>query len=132
MPLMIFLMIFAHPYDNPDRIDITINDRRNDIYQNVTFCQNGCIYEGIDFEYMFAKCLCNSRFFQDEESNKTNIISNKEIINFKTLTKVFIENLLSFNIEILRCYKLVLNVKYLIHNIGILLYIIDVCFTNYF
>ena len=47
-----------------------------------------------------------------------NIESN--IINFDTLTKSFIENLLNFNFDIVKCYKLMLNIKHLLHNIGFL------------
>ena len=47
-----------------------------------------------------------------------NIESN--IINFDTLTKSFIENLLNFNFDIVKCYKLMLNIKDLLHNIGFL------------
>ena len=50
------------PYNIPDNKDIIINDRRNDIYQNATFCQNGCIYEGINYNLMAANCLCNPIF----------------------------------------------------------------------
>ena len=39
-------------YDNSDSIDIIISDRRKDIYQNATFCQNGCIYNGMNYDLM--------------------------------------------------------------------------------
>ena len=107
----------CHPYDNPDGKDITINDRRNDIYQNVTFCQDGCRYNGINYELKAANCLCNSSFLQ-EDGNNMNISPEKEKISFKAISKIFIANLFSFNFEVLKCYNLAINMKILIHNIG--------------
>ena len=113
-----FFNDICHPYDDPNGKDIIINDRRNEIYQNVTFCQNGCSYLGINTNFTVVNCLCNPRFLLIEESNKTNINSRKEKINFKNIKKAFIENLFNFNLKILKCYNLVLNKKFLIHNIG--------------
>ena len=64
---------------------------------------------------MTANCLCNSSLIQ-EDYDFTD--SEKEKINFKTLSKVFIANLFKFNYEVVKCYKLVINIKYLIHNVG--------------
>ena len=114
-----FFNDICHPFDNPFNKDITINDRRNDIYQNVTFCQNGCKYNGVNYSLSYVNCLCNSSFFQDEKNNDINTINTtQEFINFKVLSKVFIENLLNFNFRIIKCYNLVLNIKILIPNIG--------------
>ena len=44
-----FFNDICHPYENPDGKDIILNDRRNDIYQNVSFCQEGCTYNGINY-----------------------------------------------------------------------------------
>ena len=44
-----FFNDICHPFDNPYNKDITINDRRNDIYQNLTFCQVGCKYNGVNY-----------------------------------------------------------------------------------
>ena len=113
-----FFNDICYPYDDPNGNDIIINDRRNEIYQNVTFCQNGCRYLGINYNLTVANCLCNPRFLLEEEINKTNINSGEEKINFKNMKKAFIENLFSFNLEILKCYKLIFNKKFLFHNIG--------------
>ena len=106
------------PYNIPDNKDIIINDRRNDIYQNATFCQNGCIYEGINYNLMAANCLCNPCFLQEEENNKGYTDLNIKISKFKTITNAFLENLLSFNLDIIKCYNLTINIKILFHNIG--------------
>ena len=115
-----FFNDLCHKYDNIDQIDIIIDDRRKDIYQNVTFCQEGCSYEGVDYDLMVANCLCHSTVLQNDEDN---IISEgkkeeKEILNFKTLSKSFVSNLFDFNIEVIYCYKLVFDKKILFKNIG--------------
>ena len=46
-----FFNDICYSYDNPIKNDITIIDRKKDIFQNVTFCQNGCRYDGIDYHY---------------------------------------------------------------------------------
>jgi len=44
-----FFNDICYPYDNSNKKDIIINDRRNDIYQNVSFCQDDCRYDGINY-----------------------------------------------------------------------------------
>ena len=53
-----------HFYDNKDGKDIIINDRRNDIYQNATFCEDGCNYDGMNYELMTADCICVQVYFK--------------------------------------------------------------------
>ena len=117
-----FFNDLCHPYDSKDGIDIIINDRRIDIYQNVTFCEDGCSYSGMDYELMTANCLCDSSYIQSYIVNITNDEddnNNKnEIINFKTMTKSFVSNLLDFNIDVIFCYNLVFNLPILKKNIG--------------
>ena len=43
------------------------------IYKNVSFCQKGCKYNGINYEYFAANSICNSNNLQNSSSiNKTN------------------------------------------------------------
>ena len=52
-------------YDNTNSTDIVIKDRREYIYQNASFCQSGCIYNGMNYDLMIANCLCYSSFLQN-------------------------------------------------------------------
>ena len=113
-----FFNDLCHHYDDLGGKDIIINDRRNDIYQNATFCQEGCRYSGISYELNAANCLCNTSYLQEEERNITLLNSAIKIISFKTISKIFLENLFDFNFGVLRCYNLVINTKILINNIG--------------
>ena len=113
-----FFNDICYLYDNSDGKDIILEDRRNDIFQNVSFCQDGCIYNGINYNLMAANCLCDPNFLQEKEDNIKNNKTESEIVNFKTLTESFLENLFNFDFDIIRCYNLAFNSKILIHNIG--------------
>jgi len=116
-----FFNDLCHQYDSSDGKDIILDDRRTDIYKNATFCEDGCTYKGMDYDLMVANCICDSSILQTEEKNDTNKEDKKEkseSVNFKSVTKSFISNLLSFNFEVKRCYNLAINTKILLHNIG--------------
>ena len=115
-----FFNDICHPFENADGIDIIINDRRSDIYQNATFCEDGCTYTGMNYDLMVANCICNSKILQIETKNQTDNEEKEisETLNFETVTKSFISNLFDFNIEVIYCYNLVINTKILVKNIG--------------
>ena len=115
-----FFNDICHPYDNTDGKDIILDDRRSDLYQNTTFCENGCTYTGMNYDLMVANCLCDSDMLEKEEQNITNDeeMQKSESLNFKTISKSFIENLFDFNYKVIFCYNLVLDSKILVKNIG--------------
>jgi len=114
-----FFNDLCHQYENIDNRDIIIDDRRKDIYQNVSFCQEGCTYKEVDYNLMSANCICDSSILGGEERNTTENKGNKEeSLTFKTLTKSFISNMFDFNVEVIYCYNLVFNDKILVKNIG--------------
>ena len=115
-----FFNDLCHKYDNNEGKDIIINDRRKDLYQNVTFCQEGCYYSDMDYELKTANCKCYSNFLQEINNNITEEIKERsdDIINFKTIKKSFISNLLNFNFEVIFCYNLVFDLDRLSRNIG--------------
>ena len=108
-----FFNDICHPFDNPDGVDIILKDRRNDIYQNATFCQDGCTYSGVDYDVMAANCICDSSSFQGNEENITNNEKdNSESVSFNSLADSFISNLISFNFDVIKCYNLIFNKKF--------------------
>ena len=48
-----FFNDICHPYDNSDGKDIILEDRRADLYQNATFCEDGCTLDFI----LYLQCL---------------------------------------------------------------------------
>ena len=110
----------CHEYDNHDSKDVIINDRRNDIYKNVSFCDRGCSYEGMNYDLMIANCICNTSIMKYNSDNNTNNDNNKikEIVDFDFIKKSVIANLLDFNLDVIYCYNLVFNINILKQNIG--------------
>ena len=43
-------------YSTENDTDVILKDRRKDIFENVSFCPEGSVYKGIDFETNQAKC----------------------------------------------------------------------------
>ena len=115
-----FFNDLCHYYDNKDGKDIILNDRRTDIYQNATFCQSGCVYDGMDYELMAANCICDTNVFQINDLNNTKEEEKgkSQNINFDNLKKSFISNIFDFNYEVIFCYNLVINLKIMKANIG--------------
>ena len=111
-----FFNDICYNYNNTFEKDIILNDRRNDIYQNVSFCQYGCTYGGMNYSLMAPNCICNPIFIQEEYNNLT--YDDINTISFKEIKKIFLSNLYNFNFEILKCYNLVFNEKIIVSNIG--------------
>ena len=65
---------------------------------------------------MVANCTCDSTFIQEDYDNL--IFESANIINFKEIKKIFLSNLFIFNLEVLKCYNLVIDKKIIVTNIG--------------
>ena len=114
-----FFNDICHNYNNTDGIDIIIEDRRSDLYQNVSFCQEGCTYTGMNYELMTANCICDSSMLQKDLNNNTeNENSKEEKLSFNSMKDSFLESLFPFNLDVIHCYNLVINLKILKNNIG--------------
>ena len=126
-----FFNNICHEYDN-NGVDIIIDDRREDIYKNVSFCDNGCSYKGMDYDLMIANCVCDSSIIQNNDENNIQNYNNDKSNTFNSLTKSVIASLLDFNLDVIYCYNLVFNLKYLKSNIGfycmIIMFILQLIF----
>ena len=91
--------------------DFTLNQRRELIYENISFCEENCNYEGID--YNISKVLCSCY----EKSSFDNTITNKPLVNNQQFSKLPITTL-----EIAKCYKEIFNWNNVKDNIGFWLY----------
>ena len=103
--------------------DITLKDRREEfIENNLTLCEENC--EFIDYNYTNEKVKCSCEI-------KTYISPNYD---FKFNKNEFIKNFIDIkniaNINIIKCYKIVLKIKNLLHNYGF--YIMDSILFLYF
>ena len=93
------------PY-SVDGKDTTLADRRKHFYQNVSFCEDGCEFKGVDLTTLEADCLCEI---------KTNFAT--EVLD-NPLTGDLLELFTSFNYAVLNCYKDVFDAKHFVINIG--------------
>ena len=102
-----------------DGKDVTLNDRRNEIYglvSNISLCQKGCNLEYYNSTTKKAKCNCDTK-------NDNNFISDikaikKDFFSKEGLESIFSKGLLSSNFMVLKCYKLVISFKDHINNYG--------------
>ena len=91
--------------------DIILTDRKKEFVEgNKTVCQEGCDFSEYDYNTQRAKCLCkvkqSSSFFADMK------------INTKKLYENFVEikNIANFNL--MKCYKVLFNIKGIKYNIA--------------
>ena len=90
--------------------DISLNDRKNEfIKNNMSLCEENCELTSYDNDKKRAKCSCKPK----------NVISlDRAELNSKNLLKNFIDIKKITNIEIIKCYKIVFNLKNMKNNYG--------------
>ena len=98
--------------------DILLYDRRMDIYKttlNISLCQEGCDFQSYNIETKKAKCDCYSQ----KKDNDLNIEDLSDIkFNKNQMIDDFYQTIQNSNFRVLKCYKLVFNIKIFIKNIG--------------
>ena len=94
-----------------DYSDIILKDRILDIYQNYSLCDNECEYDKINIENMTVVCSCEV---------KTEI--NTEVTEPK-FSKMIEDSFANSNIGVIKCYKLVFNLKNKNKNIGFIIFL---------
>ena len=117
--------------------DIILNDRRSDLFQNVTFCGDDCLYNGMDYSLMIAKCSCNPAFIQDYDYDNLEIIDElKKGITLNDLANSFKSEIFSVNFDVIKCYNLVFDLNILKRNKGfisnIIMFGLQLFFLIYF
>ena len=87
--------------------DISLKNRRNDFVENnMTLCEENC--DIINYNFNFEKVICSFDI-------KTEISPNYD---FKFNKKEFYKSSTDITIQIIKCYKIVLNINDLIYNYG--------------
>ena len=101
-------------FTSENGIDIPMNDRHSDIYNNInyyTLCQNNCTFMYYNSKIQKAKCECQVQT-SEINTNNTNFITDNELVkNFFSIIK-------NSNFLVLNCCKLVFSLKGQINNIG--------------
>ena len=97
-----FFNDICEPYSDSNN-DIILEDRIKYIYQNYSLCEEGCIYDKVDFENMTIICDCKV---------KENITTSLKPIHLEHTEGS------STNFDVIKCYKLVFSFKDKFNNIG--------------
>ena len=101
---------FSYSKDNKD---VPLDDRIELYYQNVSLCEEGCVYVGINLDTFEVECSCELH----DQSNK----------NYGDITKNFLDNPISnevfgvitnSNIEVLKCISQAFNKNLVFKNYG--------------
>ena len=96
-----------------DGKDVPLDDRIELYYQNVSLCEDGCTYIGINFDTYEVECSCN--------------VHNEGTNNNVNIAKTFLDNPLSnevfgiitnSNIEVLKCIKKAFDINLIFYNNG--------------
>ena len=100
---------------SPNKKDLTLKDRISTYFKNnITLCDDGCNYKGVNITSMLAICECKFR-------DLFNIIDVDYINNnilYSQAMEQLAEILSSVNINVLKCYKTVFKVEYFKNCVG--------------
>ena len=91
-----FFNDICFPYGESNS-DLTLEDRKNEIYENYSMCDNNCEYEKIDVNTMTIACDCK---IKNETTSEIETISFRDAIIY-----TFEDS----NIGVIKCYQLVFN-----------------------
>ena len=89
--------------------DVPIKDRQKDYYQNISLCQEGCVYNGFDRSTNTINCNCNSN---------NNISEINSQVKHKSFGNVIFKLISNSNLKVLKCFYLCKNFKNLLKNYG--------------
>ena len=95
-------------YTSENGTDLTLKDRQNIYFEEINFCDDGCIYESYNFELNVVNCICE---------NITNS-NNHTSFSLNTFFKKFINVFKESNIKLVKCYNSVFDIDKLRKNVG--------------
>ena len=106
-----FFNDICYQYESPTNKDIALKDRILYYYPNISLCDDNCYIQDINLTSLKAICECK---YNDKNKNTlfgNNILVQNQIADIKSL-------ITETNIEILKCYKLLINYKIYMKFIG--------------
>ena len=121
-----FFNDICYPFKTNSSCDIIIADRRNSLFQNISFCDYDCSYNGIDYESMTVNCICNIDSF-DKDNNEENLG-----ITLNNNKNKFPKELYDTNIILAKCTNLAFDKEILKKNVGFYLSLISFSFEMVF
>ena len=120
-----FFNSLCKPFTSNNGTDVPLKDRRNDFYQNVSFCEVDCVYDHIDYTKMTVVCNCDP----EEEIDS---INNSKPLSLNNIKNAFTSKLFNWNYRVVKCYNLVFNWKIMKKNYGCWVMLVIICLTIIF
>ena len=124
--------------------DVTIQERQQKYFQNISFCEGNCIFSKFDYENYRINCSCNSsinllytQYNLSAYKDRRNIIKN---LTYSTLSNIFPKNTSKsyeyLNLKTMKCTNLIFDINIAIKNFGnwfaLILAIAKIYFLGYF
>ena len=100
-----FFNDICYPYSE-NSVDIILNDRIEDIYQNYSMCDNNCNYNKIDLKSMTITCKCGTKKAVNSQLEKL------------TFDHILLDIISNSSIGVVKCYNLVFNFNNKLENMG--------------
>ena len=85
-------------FESPSKRDITLKDRILTFYPNISLCDPGCEYEGLNITTFTSKCLCRFNDIINIDLLKDNLFIEENI-------NQLIDIIANSNIEVFKCFK---------------------------
>ena len=83
-------------FTNGNGTDVPLENRKSDYYRNISFCEDGCNYDGFNLTSMRVKCSCKI---------KTTISNEENGFSVQSLGSEFTKIISNSNIRVFICYK---------------------------
>ena len=108
-----FFNDFCMNYTSDKKTDLTLTQRRNIYYQNVSFCDSNCTYIEVNYTNNMAICACEVK---DGIMNDDLLRGGDDHMPSKSFTYDDVVSI--FNYKVFKCYNEVFNIERLKKNVG--------------
>ena len=108
-----FFNDFCMNYTSDKYTDLTLAQRRNIFYQNVSFCDSNCTYIEINYTSYTAICACEVK---DGIMNDVLLSGGEDLQSNKSFTYNDVSSIVNY--KVFQCYKEVFNLERLKINVG--------------
>ena len=106
-----FYTDICYPFTAPNGKDVTLKDRLLLYFPNITLCDKGCLYKGLNFTTIETICECTFNDIFNSDLFENNVVLN-------SITSEITEIIQESNLALLQCYKIVFNIKYILKGTG--------------
>ena len=124
-----FYTDICYHFESPNGKDIPLKERIHIFFPNITLCDSGCQYKGINLAKMESICECKYINMLKNEFVEKNIFIESSV---EEITDIISNS----NLDVLKCFKDVFKIEYIQKGIGgffiISIFIIEIIFSIIF